>query len=265
MAWRRDPLRDANHQTTFPDARSRRLLGGPIVLLKRLHAQTLRRMGIRPGEVPKSYFRSLLPLDPVVVEAGAHAGTDTVGLARAWPGGHVHAFEPVPSLFTRLVDRTSSMKNVSCYQLALGGAVTTSDMHVSGGESDGSSSLLSPSGHLEEHPLVTFDARIAVSVTTLNAWAVAAGVPRVDFLWLDLQGSELDVLKAGDVLLRTVSVVYAEVSLKPMYDSAPLYPEVRSWMEGAGFAVVREELPWPDMGSSRLRRSGYWSSMPTSW
>jgi hypothetical protein len=122
-------------------------------------------------------------------------------------------------------------------------------MHVSGGESDGSSSLLKPTGHLKEHPSVTFGETISVSVTTLDTWAVATGVPRVDLLWLDLQGSELEVLKAAPNVLRTTAVVYSEVSLKPMYFSAPLYPELRAWMESAGFVVVREDLPWADMGN----------------
>jgi FkbM family methyltransferase len=206
--------------------------------------------------VPKSFYKAFLPPDPVIVEAGAHAGHDTDGLARTWPRGHVYAFEPVPGLFKKLVARTSSLRNVTCYQLALGGSVATSRLHVSGGESDGSSSLLAPSGHLEEHPRVTFDERIPVSVTTLAAWAQATRVSRVDFLWLDLQGSELEVMKAGEDLLRAATVVYTEVSLKPMYVGGPLYPELRAWMEMIGFIVVREELPWPDMGNVVFARPG---------
>jgi FkbM family methyltransferase len=217
--------------------------------LKQVRERALRTVGRREGVVPKSFFQAFVPPDAVIIEAGAHAGVDTVDLARTWPQGHVHAFEPVPNLFKKLISRTSRLNNVTCYELALGGEAAPAEMHVSGGESDGSSSLLAPSGHLKEHPGVTFDAVIPVSVTTLDNWAITAGVPRADFLWLDLQGSELDVMKAGQDLLRTASVVYAEVSLMPMYQSAPLYPEIRAWMEGVGFLVVREELPWPDMGN----------------
>jgi hypothetical protein len=87
------------------------------------------------------YFRALLPRDPVIVEAGAHGGGDTVRLARAWPRGHVHAFEPVPSLFQRMSTRVRNRHNVSCYPLALSDKVGTAEIFVSSGASDASTLL----------------------------------------------------------------------------------------------------------------------------
>lgn len=203
-----------------------------------------------------SFFRAFLPEDPVIVEAGAHVGTDTARLSQAWPLGHIHAFEPVPSIFTKLNERTSALRNVTCYQLALGASETTAQMFVSGGHSDGSSSLLRPEGHLREHPDVTFDRALPVAVTTLDSWAARAGVTRVDFLWLDMQGGELAALMAGPSILKNVRLIQTEVSLKRLYEGSPLYPEIRTWLESLGFQVVREELPWPDMGNVVFARTG---------
>jgi FkbM family methyltransferase len=202
-----------------------------------------------PGTVPLRYFRDFLPSAPVIGEAGAHGGGDTVRLARAWPRGHVHAFEPVPPLFQRLSTRVRRRQNVSCYPLAVADGVGSAEIFVSSGASDASSSLLQPTGHVVEHPQVVFNQVLNVPVTTLDQWAHDQGVRTVDFMWLDLQGGELAALRGAATLLASVRVVYSEVSLKPMYQGGPLYPEFREWMAAKGFAVVREKLPYPDMGN----------------
>jgi FkbM family methyltransferase len=197
------------------------------------------------GKLPLAYLGKYLPKSPVVIEAGAHNGCDTLEMARMWPYGHVHAFEPLPTLLAEVRRRTAADQNVSCYQLALGEAVGTAEFFVSSGsdESDGSSSLLRPSGHLTEYPDIAFSEVIHVNVTTLDAWAAETGVDRADFLWLDLQGGELAALRGAGKLLPTVRMIYSEVSLKPLYENGPLYPEYRAWLEAQGFQVLREDLP----------------------
>jgi FkbM family methyltransferase len=161
----------------------------------------------------------------------------------------VYAFEPVPLLCERVSARVRNRRNVSCYPLALGERAGNAEIFVSGGASDASSSLLRPTGHLVEHPQVVFNQVVNVPVTTLDDWANAHGIRAVDFLWLDLQGGELAALRGASTLLAGVRVVYSEVSLKPMYEGGPLYPELREWLAARGFSVVHEKLPYPDMGN----------------
>jgi len=71
----------------------------------------------------------------------------------------------------------------------------------------------------------------------------------VDLLWLDLQGYELDVLKAGLAVLENVQAIYTEVNLKELYVGAPLYGELREWLEVRDFKVEVEDIPWEDGGN----------------
>jgi 2-O-methyltransferase len=201
------------------------------------------------GLIPLQDFKRFLPTNPVIVEAGASDGGDTVNLAQMWPTGKVHAFEPVPAAFDELLQRSAGLPNVHCYPLALSDSVGTREMHLSSGRSNSSSSLHAPKAHLEDHPEVLFEETIAVTTTTLPEWQRAYQVDRVDFLWLDMQGHELTVLKAATKTLPTVQAVYTEVSLKETYEGVPLYGEVKEWMRGQGFSVQIEALPWPDMGN----------------
>lgn len=199
--------------------------------------------------VPKSYFKPFLPADPIIVEAGAAHGVDTVEMAKTWPSSVIYAFEPIPSIFSDLNKRTSSLTNIYTVPLALSNQTGTAQMFVSGGDSHYSSSLLEPKEHLNHHPTVSFNHTIQVSTITLDQWAIGNNISKVDLLWLDLQGSEPDVLRASPETLKTVKVIYSEVSLKQLYKGTPLYFEFRSWLETQGFRVEREELAWEDAGN----------------
>jgi FkbM family methyltransferase len=211
-------------------------------------------MGCRSGEIPKSYIKKFLPNDPIIVEAGAHIGKDTLEMAEMWPKGKIFAFEPVPSLHEQLLAKTRTANNVRCYSVALSDLTGSATLYVSSGESDGSSSLLVPQEHLEEHPNVKFIETVRVETITLDQWTVNEGIDHVDFLWLDLQGHELAVLAASPRVLSSARAVHTEVSLKQTYKGVPLYPEFRLWLENKGFEVVREALPWRDMGNVLLVR-----------
>ena len=204
---------------------------------------------MKRGDVPKSYIKKFLPKGPVILEAGAHTGTDTLEMAEMWPFGTIHAFEPIPHLFSQLRMNTCNINNVKCYPLAISDQTGSSTMYVSSGSDDGSGSLLSPKEHLIEHPDVKFLETIQVSTITLDLWAINCGINCVDFLWLDLQGHELSVLKAARSVLNTIRAIHTEVSLKRMYNGAALYPELWSWLEDHGFKVQCEVLPWADMGN----------------
>lgn len=192
--------------------------------------------------IPKLHLRRFLPLNPVVVDAGAHIGVDTVEMSWLWRKGRIFAFEPVPDLFAQLQANTRDRSNVRCFPLALGERAGESTMFVSTGASDASSSLLRPTGHLADLPEVRFDQQIKVRTITLDAWAQEQGLSAVDLLWLDMQGYELSVLRASPRILQTVRAIHMEVSEHEQYAGAPLYSEVRQWLSEQGFQVKCEAL-----------------------
>src|ERR1035437_6200942 len=103
----------------------------------------------------KKYIKQILPANPVIIEAGAHTGADTVKMSHAWKNATIYAFEPVPDIYKKLCNRTRFFKNINTYPFALSNKTGESEIFISAGTSDGSSSLLQPKEHLSEHPLVT--------------------------------------------------------------------------------------------------------------
>jgi len=195
--------------------------------------------------IPLQVISKWLPTDPIILEAGAHNGCNTVEMAAFWPNSTIYAFEPVPSAFRELKQRTQLLDNrVFCFPKALGPKSGPFTMHLSGdGNSSNcqSSSLLRPTkGHHTEYSFVEFSKNVEVEVTTLDEWAAESKVKKLDFLRLDMQGYELNALLGASRILSAVRAVQLEISNIALYEGGPLYPEVKSKMADYGFKVADE-------------------------
>lgn len=191
--------------------------------------------------IEKEYIQQFLPDNPIIIEAGGHIGRDAIQMSKIWPNGHVYTFEPVPDLYKKLTVNIARYANITAYNVALSDTTGTQIMHISDEQCDAVSSLLAPKEFAQKRPEVAF-AKVKVPTITIDDWAQQNNIPRVDFMWLDLQGHELAVLKSAQTILPTVKVIHTEVSLTERYAGNPLYDEVRIWIEAQGFIVESEAL-----------------------
>lgn len=212
------------------------------------HILKLNFTNFTPSE-EKRLIAQYLPNNPVVVEAGAHIGFDSAEMARYWKDGQLYCFEPVPHIYDQLVYNTQYYKNIKTYPVALSEQTGDSEIHVSQGAQNASSSLLPPKDHLEIYPDIIFDKTIAIKTVNLDEWAKKEGVTKVDFMWLDLQGFELPVLKAAPNVLKTVKAIYTEVHTQETYEGVAQYDEMKVFLEGQGFEVKHEDLSYEEGGN----------------
>ena len=82
---------------------------------------------------------------------------------------------------------------------------------------DLSGSIKQPYHHLKKHPLVTFEHSIEVSSITLDAFCEEHGIETVDFIWMDVQGAELDVFRGARNTLAQTRYLYTEYSDRELY------------------------------------------------
>ena len=115
---------------------------------------------------------------------------------------------------------------------------------------------MEPDGHKQFHPDVSFNQTIEINCMTLDKWAEDNKIGNIDFLWLDMQGYELKMLQESQKVLKNVSVIHSEVSMKNTYQGAPMYEEYRAWLQSKGFKIILEAIPdgW-DMGNVLFVRS----------
>jgi FkbM family methyltransferase len=148
-----------------------------------------------------------LPSNAVVLDVGANVGAWTAPIARRLrAGGRVFAFEPVPENRRRLEGTilANRLENVVVLACALGDAEHPVGMwlrsSVTGAQS-GTAAIV-PAGDA---------AHVTVPMRTLDGWAAEAGLSRLDFIKLDVDGSELMVLAgAASSISRFRPLVLAE-------------------------------------------------------
>ena len=106
-------------------------------------------------------------------------------------------------------------------------------------------SLLKPKKHLEEHPEVTFPETETVEIHTLDDYYN----PQYNFLNIDVQGYELEVLKGGTKTLENIDAMIVEVNRDEMYEGCPMIEDIDNFLDGFGFKRVTEvwqSISWGD-------------------
>ncbi|HNZ27043.1 MAG TPA: FkbM family methyltransferase [Spirochaetota bacterium] len=222
-------------------------------ILKRLK-KTIKNIAFKEKGITKKDIIKYLPNNPIILEAGAAEGGDTVEFSELLPDARIYAFEPVSKTFKILAENVKTRPNVTIYNMALSDTVGEAQINISSkidnrDEAATSSTLLNPKGHLSFHKNIVFDTTETIKTITLDEWAKENKIEKVDFMWLDMQGMEYRVLNSSPEIFKTVKLLYTEVSLKEMFEGAPLYDTFKKWLKDKGFKVVKEEFLWEDMGN----------------
>jgi hypothetical protein len=76
-----------------------------------------------------------------------------------------------------------------------------------------------------------------VETTTLDAWALQDGVPVVDYIKVDTQGTELEIMQGGIQTLKHVRCLEVEVEFNPIYLGQPVFADVDTFLRGQGFVL----------------------------
>lgn len=76
-----------------------------------------------------------------------------------------------------------------------------------------------------------------LNATTIDEALISNGIPEVDFIKLDTQGSELFILEGGRRTLSTCFGLEIEVEFCPVYQDQPLFGDVDHFLRERGFVL----------------------------
>lgn len=143
-------------------------------------------------------FRQFVTKDAIVCDVGANIGAHTLAFSRI--AKHVHAFEPIPTLFNAMAGMVAlnGLDNVTCYQVGVG-------------EADG----------VMTYPALDFDCVNNLGAGSLESFNGSRGVRVFNldtpchFLKVDVEGMESAVLKGAAPMIRECQpVMYVEADRK---------------------------------------------------
>jgi FkbM family methyltransferase len=179
----------------------------------------------------------MLPTSPVIVIDIGAAGS-LISLGWLDPVCEIHGFEPRPEGTPRSDPRYAS---VHIHNVGLAATAGTHKLYVT--REPMASSLRPPNPEVTKRyyrPNI-FDVvgETAIDCQTLDGLAKANIIPsRVDYLKIDTQGSEYDILRGGRNLLRQTSIVTCETEFVQLYKDQPLFADVAGELANAGFRFI---------------------------
>ncbi|HUC06406.1 MAG TPA: FkbM family methyltransferase [Acidimicrobiales bacterium] len=187
----------------------------------------------------------------VCVDVGAAGGSYTTVLSRlSGPAGQVHSVEPLPFANQRVARllNVGSLANVRRHGLALGAEPGTDAMRVPVGRFGlvtGRSFLDHHAGGPDPNREFAGQMAVAVRVDTLDSLCRREGVRRLDFVKIDVEGAELEVLWGGRRSIeahRPVLLIEIESRHTARYGRTP--DDVTAWLFERRYAMFTWQRCW---------------------
>lgn len=189
-------------------------------------------------------FRQLFPkynIKPTgVLHVGANVGEEApvyheLGIQKViW-------IEANADLFPALMENITKYPNPVAYNFAAGDENKKTVLHISNNGSQ-SSSVLELGTHKQAHPDVHYVADKEVDMFRIDHALGSGEIDGCDFLNIDVQGFELNVLRGMGNLIRQFQWVYLEVNQQPLYVGCALIDSIDLFMTANG--LRRVETKW---------------------
>jgi FkbM family methyltransferase len=199
-------------------------------------------------------FRSLVALaelvPPIVYVMCGARGEVRNRLTAALPNALFLGFEPDEQAHARLARHPPP--GHTYYKVAVGEREETRTLYLT--REPACASLLKPNAGFvgqftdcaEQFEVVEHR---TVETVSLNSFLPGAGIAGCDFLELDTQGTELEILKGADRFLATSVVgLQIEMEFSPFYEGQPLFGAVDEYLRSFGFMLF-------DLSRNRYRRA----------
>ncbi|MDP2726055.1 MAG: FkbM family methyltransferase [Dehalococcoidia bacterium] len=166
--------------------------------------------------------------DNVVIDVGAHIGTFSVRAAKAaGENGTVVAVEPGPDQVAVLSEnvRLNGLTNVVVVPRAAGSRPGTGKLFLT--------------DRLCTYSTINAtDRAVDIRVDTLDSIVRELELPRVDFIKIDAEGAELDVLVGAKSVLSQPGVKLCIAAYHKLPDGTPQLAGILSYLESLGASVV---------------------------
>lgn len=172
-----------------------------------------------------------------IIHVGAHYGEEVEVYVNSGIT-NIILFEPLTANFDILEKNVSSLNaNIQGYQVALGNENKIVTMHLSSNNLE-SSSILKPNLDSKVFGSITFDGTEEVEMKTLDDYNFQG----YNFINIDVQGYELEVLKGAEKTLEKVDYVYCEVNKGVVYEGNPMIQDIDEYL--SKYNLNRVETGW---------------------
>lgn len=215
--------------------------------MRRFVRKIARRMGVDIATYPRRQDSAYLDQarlvqrtsPKIIFDIGANTGQSAERYQEVLPGAQLFCFEPLPEAATVLRKKYSERSSVRVFETAIGDRIGSETLHTNPDWAATSSLLERPQGGGHYYPWgAVLETEVQVAITTLENVSNEIGIDHVTILKMDVQGSEMKVLRGAANLLANcaIDIVYTEVVFVPAYDGQPLVHDLAHLLDEYGYS-----------------------------
>lgn len=147
-------------------------------------------------------------------------------------------FEPVSKTFG-VLQQNLKYKDVILVNKAVGNENIKIKINIETHNEGQSNSILNPKIHLNQYPHIQFHDTEEVDMVKLDDFIKT---PKdYNFLNIDVQGYELEVLKGAKHLLNNIDYIMAEINRAEVYENCAQVNDLISFLSQYGFKLVEQD------------------------
>jgi FkbM family methyltransferase len=178
----------------------------------------------------------------IIFDVGAHNGSSIDRFLKLFGKPQIFAFEPNNDLYIQIKDKFQDI-NIHISNKVLGKRKGTVEFNIHN-SSTGSSSLLDFNPNLsfasKRKLTITNVDKVKVEMTTLDDEVNSRELEKIDYLKIDTQGTELDVLRGAEKLLKLqkIDFIEFEIILTPTYLNMPKWSETLDYLLNLNYHLI---------------------------
>ena len=152
-------------------------------------------------------------------------------------------FEPNPELFPILQENLKDYNNQMAFNIGIHDTIKKAVLHVASNEGQ-SSSILDLGLHAAYYPKVRYVKDIEIKLMRMDNFLFLSGrdIKQFNFLNIDVQGVELNVIKSFGNLINCLDYVYTEVNEEELYKGCALITEIDYYLAQYKFDSVLTKM-----------------------
>ncbi len=171
-----------------------------------------------------------------IAYVGANDGNVALAINEAFPGMVFYLFEPIPETYKILCENVSGCDNMHTIHTAIGSDDGYAEMYMD--EFLPASSMLPMEEKaIEEFSYLGKQEKVKVRVMPMDTALVENRINQIDFLIMDIQGYEDELLKGAGETLKTCKAVMSELSLEQLYTDSSTFDSVYQALAANRFSL----------------------------
>lgn len=162
-----------------------------------------------------NYFEKNNIQEPILLDVGANIGDYSFELSKIFPNAKIYSFEPNPSSYKILVKNVKGFDNLKCFNIGLGSQSGEMKIFTYKGDTETQHASLFEKVLLDLHKnndLVSFN----VEIDSIDNFCKSTSLGKIDFLKIDTEGYELEVLKGALALIKEKKIEFIQFEFNEM-------------------------------------------------